>query len=330
MSDNSRALVADTGRELLSMGLVARTWGNISTRVDDSHFAISPSGLGYETMTEDDVPVYDFENDSFEGKRKPSSEKKIHAAAYKLYPDVNFVIHTHQDYATAAGLAGTDNLEMTDEEKALLGNIEVAGYGLPGTGKLKKNVEAAFKNGSRIVLMVHHGAVILGKDKDDAIKKAEVLENVCKRAVDAAIKASGKRTKEYIPEKIDDKLLTACKNMTVVTDENLYYISRTPGISAELDDIAQMLGQHLRCVANDNSQILKALRYHDAVLVRNVGCVILTEDSDDAEAIRLLVKKAALAKRYTMAMNVKNELNAFDCKLMNVVFKKKYAKKKAG
>ena len=331
MPDNSRVLVAETGRTLLSMGLVARTWGNISARVDEHSFAISPSGLSYESMTEEDVPIYDFAADTWEGSRKPSSEKKIHAAAYELYPEVNFVIHTHQDYATAVGLAGADRLKLTEEEKSLLGNIEVAGYGLPGTGKLKKNVEAALKKGSKVVLMVHHGAVILGDDQEDAINKAKVLEEACKRTVMEAIGAGNAgENQKYTPEKLSDTLLKACSDLVVVSDDNIIHASKTPGIRAELDDIAQMIGPKLRCVANDDAQILKALSLQDAVLVRNVGCVILTEDPDDAKALEMLVKKAAMTRRYTRAVGVKNELTTFDCRLMNIVFKKKYARKKAG
>ena len=178
-----RKLVADTGRELLEKKLVARTWGNISARKDATHFAISPSGLGYEGMTPEDVPIYNLTDGTYEGPRKPSSEKKIHASAYQIFDDVNFVIHTHQDYATAVGLVGSDILEMTDEEKEILGEIRVAAYGLPGTKKLKYNVEEAMLKGSKVVLMLHHGAVIGGVDKDDAVHKAMVLETVCERAV---------------------------------------------------------------------------------------------------------------------------------------------------
>lgn len=50
----ARELICDTGRELLKTGLVARTWGNVSCRLDKSSFLITPSGLDYlKTMPED-------------------------------------------------------------------------------------------------------------------------------------------------------------------------------------------------------------------------------------------------------------------------------------
>ena len=47
----ARRLVAAEGKKLQQAGLVARTWGNISCRIDENHFVITPSGLDYETMT---------------------------------------------------------------------------------------------------------------------------------------------------------------------------------------------------------------------------------------------------------------------------------------
>ena len=319
--------VADTGRILLEKELVARTWGNISVRFDEKRFAISPSGLGYENMRADDVPVYDFVAKTWEGSRKPSSEKKVHAAAYRTYPDVQFVIHTHQDYATAVGLVGTDDLKMTDEEREILGPIEVAAYGLPGTKKLCANVEAALKKGAKVVLMKHHGAVILGSDRDDTIRKAEVLEEVCRRAVRGKIDRGDLIS---ATETIDPKLLNASTNMGVFATADVLYMAKQGGFGAQLDDMAQMLGGRIKAVSNQNDAILKALNKSDAVLVKNVGCVILTEQADDVSALKLLIAKAATAKRYTLACNVNPKLSAFDCKLMRTIYKKKYSKQKEG
>ena len=49
----ARTLVVEAGRRLLERGLVARTWGNISARISEHRFVITPSGLAYETMTPD-------------------------------------------------------------------------------------------------------------------------------------------------------------------------------------------------------------------------------------------------------------------------------------
>ena len=104
----ARELIIQAGRKLLESGLVSRTWGNISARVSSTHFIITPSGLSYETLQPEQLVKVRIDDCSYEGKIKPSSEKGIHAAAYRLRPDVGFVIHTHQDYASVLGVSGRD------------------------------------------------------------------------------------------------------------------------------------------------------------------------------------------------------------------------------
>lgn len=323
--EKARQLVADTGRILLKKGLVARTWGNISCRVSEDTFAISPSGLDYETMQAADVPLYHTADGTWEGTRKPSSEKKIHAAAYALYPDVQVVIHTHQDYATAMSLTGAGDLRFTPEEKKLLGRIPTAAYGLPGTDKLKNNVEAALKRGARIVLMAHHGALILGTDLEDALQKAQVLEQVCRRRIEAVLKA---QRYEPVSGKLRFDVNVLGPYALLVKDDNILYAAQQGGFHSQLDDIAQMLGERLGCAENRHRSVSAALRHTDAVLVEGVGCVINAKTADDAQALELLIAKACLAKRYTDAMYVRNDLSGFDCRLMETVFKLKYAKQK--
>ncbi len=324
-----KTLVQETGLMLLEKGLVARTWGNISCRKDETHFAISPSGMSYLRITPDDIPIFDMTTGEYAGPKKPSSEKRIHAAAYELFKDVNFVIHTHQDYATAIGLGDVSVLKMTTEEKALLGEVRVAGYGLPGTKGLKKNVAAAFAAGSKVVLMIHHGAIVCGSDRDDAMRKAEALEEICRRTV-----------LEKVTDDVSEKLLypkdhavietvrTTYPNLIVDASPAMLRLAEAGGFKAEVDDMAQMIGVKLKSVSADEKNVLATLAKQDAVLVKGIGCFIKADEDDDAAALHLLLKKAALCRLYTSASCVNAALPIFDCTLMRTVYKLKYSKKK--
>lgn len=337
LEEQLKQSVAETGKILIEKKLVARTWGNISCRIDETHFAITPSGLGYENLTSADIPVFDMENETWQGNRKPSSEKKIHAACYKTFSDAEFVIHTHQDYATAIGLVGTENLEMFEEEKNLLGEIRIAAYGLPGTKKLKNNVENELKKGSKIILMVHHGAVIVGKNRENAINKAEVLEKVCKRAyerktsylfTEEAKKNDGNQNLSFSAAALLSNIQKVYKNVVVLENPLMQKLAENGSFKAQTDDMAQMLGGKLRCVSADSKKVMRILAKQDAVLVKKVGCVIKANDTDDVKALELLVEKAAFSKLYTLACNKKINLDGFDCALMRFVYKNKYSKKK--
>ncbi|MCQ2436642.1 MAG: class II aldolase/adducin family protein [Clostridia bacterium] len=170
--NEARALVIEAGHKLLENKLIARTWGNISARISDTEFIITPSGMAYDTLTPDKLVRVNIGDLSYCGDVKPSSEKGIHAAAYNLRPDVNFIVHTHQHYASAV---------CADERDTDL--APCASYGLPGTKKLKKAMRTciAAHPDKNAFLMAHHGALCLGRDEAEAFDVASALEDECRR-----------------------------------------------------------------------------------------------------------------------------------------------------
>ncbi len=298
-----RARVAETGRMLLEKKLVARTWGNISERIDSDTFAISPSGLDYLHTEPEDVAIVKLADMTWEGRRKPSSEKGIHAAAYRIFPDVNFVIHTHQNFASAMSLGGFDNNKMTAEEKEKLGTVMTAGYGLPGTKKLAGNVTAAYELGAKVVFMEHHGVVICGKSRDEAFEMANLLEEACKAQI---------------------------KGMNVDEPAGVQLARLGIPLPAQLDDMAQMIGKKIPVVENNPTVIAAALQKINAVIVKDRGIEVASDDPDDKAALEILAEKAATAFLHTRALGIKAKLSGFDAWLMRTVYKLKYSKQKKG
>lgn len=322
-----RSLICDTGRELLGTGLVARTWGNVSCRLDAESFLITPSGLGYTNTFPDDIVKVRLSDMEWEGKHKPSSEKGIHAAAYELFDDVGFVIHTHQNAASAIGLAGFDSLDITEIEKAALGGIAKAEYGLPGMKKLKNAVRSAFSTGAHVVFMVNHGVVVCGKDKEQAIERVQLLEDICRRN----LKLDG------VAATISDKkraMLMAAVNRSVPTAEassgeySLMWAAKGRTLHAQLDDMAQMLGATVACVPALPLCVTAALTFSDAVFVKGVGAIVKADDPDDRDALKLLTEKSALCAIHTANLGEKVSLNVLDTALMRFVYKNKYSKRK--
>lgn len=177
----AKKLVIEAGERLVETGLIARTWGNVSCRVDDKTFVITPSGKPYIGLTPDDIVEVAINTLEWGGNVKPSSEKGIHAEVYKQFPDANFVIHTHQKIASAISALSKGIEKVTGEAANLIGSvIHLGGYGLPGTKKLRKGVTNALRLGpSKAVIMAHHGALCFGKDSEEAFEVASSLETVC-------------------------------------------------------------------------------------------------------------------------------------------------------
>ncbi len=185
--NNAKERVVHAGHKLIDAGLIARTWGNVSCRVDDSHFAITPSGRDYLSLTIEDIVIVRIEDLSYTGDVKPSGEKAVHAEIYKARPDIWFVIHTHQENASVISTLGLDEIDVDNDDTIeigikptykLLGNkIICAAYGLPGTKKLRRSVgEALSKSNGNAIIMKNHGAVCFGVDDETAFKAAMELE----------------------------------------------------------------------------------------------------------------------------------------------------------
>lgn len=194
----AKEIVIAAGKKLVETGLIARTWGNVSCRIDEQTFVITPSGKAYESLTPDDIVLVRMDDLSYDGDVKPSSEKGIHAQCYLLRKDCNFVIHTHQSNASIISALGNDINNVEGKARELIGdNVPLASYGLPGTGKLRKGVVNALqRSDSKAVIMKHHGAVCLGKDYDEAFEIASQLEIVCQKEVFNRYKALTNKTAE--------------------------------------------------------------------------------------------------------------------------------------
>lgn len=196
----AKNIVIKAGHELLKAGLIVRTWGNISCRISDTQFVITPSGKAYDTLTPDDIVLVNIADLSYDGDVKPSSEKGIHASCYELRPDINFVIHTHQKNASVVSTLGLDINNIAGEEAEIIGtDVPCATYGLPGQPKLREGVINALKRStSKAAIMKHHGAVCLGTDYEDAFAVANALENVCEKfIVERCCEVSGKAVETF-------------------------------------------------------------------------------------------------------------------------------------
>lgn len=183
--DTAKQQVIDAGKQLVEQGLISRTWGNVSCRIDNKSFVITPSGKPYETLTPGQIVLVNTETLEYDGDVKPSSEKGVHAEVYKARPAVNFVIHTHQKSASVISALGSDIKNLPPEAEEFIGSdIPLAKYGLPGTKTLMKGVADALKRSkSKAMIMAHHGTLCFGADSGSAFETAMQLEQLCDRYI---------------------------------------------------------------------------------------------------------------------------------------------------
>lgn len=174
---NYKAYLIEAGKRMLHSGLTVETWGNISVRDPETGYVyLTPSGMPYDTLTEDDVVVMDVDGNRIEGERRPTIECAMHLGIMKKRPDVNAIIHTHPIYSQVFGLLHEDIPPVIDEAAQVLGSsVCVTEYAVPGSLEMAQNVIDTLGEGAAC-LIANHGAVCVGKDMDTAFKVCTVLE----------------------------------------------------------------------------------------------------------------------------------------------------------
>ncbi len=174
-------LLKVTRRAYFQDHMFAATSGNLSVYDRQTgRMYITPGSFPYEDMTEDDMMVIDLDGNVLEGKHKPSSEWKLHAAIYRNFEDVCAVVHTHSPYATSFAINHM-NIPVVLYEIAwfLGGDIPVAEGALPGSPEVGENCVKVLKERNGC-LMGNHGAVAMGETLAQAYTRAVYIEDAAK------------------------------------------------------------------------------------------------------------------------------------------------------
>ena len=174
---NYKRFLIDACLRMVKSGLTVETWGNISVRDPETGYVyLTPSGMPYDTIVEDDIVVMDVDGNRIEGERKPTIEYAMHLGLMKNRPDINAVVHTHPVYSQVFALLHENIPPVIDEAAQILGGeVKVTDYALPGSPEMAANAIAAIGNEASC-LLANHGAVAVGKDMDAAFRVCTVLE----------------------------------------------------------------------------------------------------------------------------------------------------------
>lgn len=192
MLEQLKEQVFQANLDLVKHGLVIFTWGNVSgIDREKGLVVIKPSGVSYEKMKASDMVVIDLEGNIVEGNLKPSSDTPTHLVLYKSFQNIGGVVHTHSEWATSWAQAGKGIPAIgTTHADYFYGEIpctrkmtkaEIEGEYEKETGTV---IVERFKNLNPDsipgVLVNNHGPFSWGKNADDAVHNAVVMEEVAK------------------------------------------------------------------------------------------------------------------------------------------------------
>src|SRR5574343_2032672 len=178
MADPRTALIA-TARALQPSGLNRGTSGNVSVRHGEGYY-ITPTGLPYDTLTEDDIPLMALDG-SHQGARKPSSEWRFHGDLYATRPEVGAVVNAHSPFAVSLACLRQDIPPFHYMIARFGGStVRCAPYALFGTQALSDAALAAMAT-RKGCLLANHGLLVAGRDLGEALALAVELEELCEQ-----------------------------------------------------------------------------------------------------------------------------------------------------
>ena len=209
--------VCAANKEICRTQLAILTFGNASEVDRDAGvFAIKPSGVAYDEMSPDDIPIISLDSgDRVEGVSNPSSDTPTHWHLYRAFATIGGVVHTHSAYATAWAQAqreipclGTTHADsfygsvpctrpLTQQEVAL-------DYEL-NTGKvIEEHFIYSGPDPSEMpgVLVSAHAPFTWGKDSMAAVRNAQVLEEIARMAaITLSLNPGIKAVDQYLLDK---------------------------------------------------------------------------------------------------------------------------------
>lgn len=217
MFEELRGRVVAANLALVDAGLVALTFGNASAADREAGvMAIKPSGVAYDSLRPDDVPVVDLASGAVvSGKQRPSSDTPTHLALYRAFSEVGGVVHTHSPFATAwaqarrellcLGTTHADHFHGPVPVTRQLTAAEIQGDYEERTGAVI--VEAFAERGLDplelpAALVASHGPFVWGAEVEDAVENAVALETVAASAYRSLQLAAGL---EGIPAELLEK-----------------------------------------------------------------------------------------------------------------------------
>lgn len=347
--NNPRSEVLKACHLLLKSGLIARTWGNVSHRVDDTHFIITPSGQSYEGMVESDLVQVSIDDESYSSDQKPSGEKSVHATIYRHYPNAKAIIHTHQFHASSLSALAVESVKLRDGK-----SVAIAKYSLPSTKGLSRNIaNRLLESGDRRVIMKHHGALLFGESIDELFDEAFALEEDCQSYGINMYKTSQMKDThpqyatvfhdttsssygEYqiVTNTAEDSFFKSIfiagytrSSFAVANTKELLALAETgTSMKAMVDDFAQLIAYSVEVVDAEGQRVAKYLNSGKCVLVKGVGLMYNCDDQQDFEAISMVASKNARAYLLAELHGQVKAIPRFDAWLMRLVYKKKYSK----
>ena len=179
-----RVAVANFMKRLYDRQLTTASGGNISLRVSDDEFCITPSSLDKGSLTAESIAVVKFDGTNLTPELKLSIESEMHRQILLKRPDLRAVVHAHPVFASAFATAQPCVLDsrLISETYFILGEIVNVPYFIMGSKELADAVSEAVVHNTA-VLLENHGALCAAKDLLHAFDGIDLMERLAQMTI---------------------------------------------------------------------------------------------------------------------------------------------------
>ena len=175
--------ICRVGASLFDRGLTAGSSGNISVRLTDGGWLMTPTNVSLGALDPERLSRLDAAGRLISGDA-PTKEAFLHLSMYGERKDAAAVIHLHSSHATAVSILR--DVDPNDVLPALtayyvmrVGRLPLVPYFAPGDPDLAHAVRALASN-HHAVLLANHGPVVAGTSLANAQYATEELEETAK------------------------------------------------------------------------------------------------------------------------------------------------------
>lgn len=163
-------------RRIYEHAMTTTSGGNLSARDSEGRIWISPGGVDKGTLKSADVVCVQPDGQTV-GHHRPSLEYPFHKAVYEARPDIRALVHAHPaDLVAFSIVRRIPDTHIIPQAQKVCGVVGHAGYALPGSEKLGRNIAEAFAAGADCVMLENHGVVCGGASLLEAYHRFETLD----------------------------------------------------------------------------------------------------------------------------------------------------------
>ena len=178
-----RAELVAAGAHLAARGLAPGTSGNLSLRLANGTYLMTPTNASLWSLDASRLSRIDENGTPLDGDR-PTKEAALHLAMYAARPEAMAVVHLHAPYSVALACLVHDDPndtlpKLTPYAVMRVGALPLIPYAPPGDPKLADAVSVQARR-HHAVLLANHGPVVAGTSLASAIATAEELEEAAR------------------------------------------------------------------------------------------------------------------------------------------------------